>query len=387
MADSPHLHSWIQGMIEVGIFKEIIVFPSDFPRLKNKTGFKPSQRGNLRVKVIKFLPNRVLNFYLMHLLEIIFGSKWRTQIIWLLIKRKRPSVVHYHEMQHGGYLLNDLSSKIQGLTGNPPVVGGSTWGSDLTFFGYVESHTARINRLLNLTSVVTAERADEIEILKKFNFQGNLFAPVYISVGSRSKFQISDSDLGSREIILIRGYQHDQGRALNALKALEGIEEVKSFKIRVFSATKSPSVVLQSNRMKVLLGLDIEVLPRISHDEFLEIFKKSRIYIGLSESDGLSTSMVEAMTYGCFPIQSINSAAPLFIEDGVSGFVVDPWDIQKIRESIRISLTNNKLLEKAQITNQEVIRKKYNWKTGLCRIEELYELCLSINKLQLDNKS
>jgi len=372
MADSPHLHAWIRGMEEAGVFKNIVIFPSDFPRTLRSTWFNPTRRSTTRVRVIKLLPLRILNFYLMHLLEVAFGTKWRSIIIWFLIRTKKPCVVHYHEMQHGGYLLNTLSEKIESLGDRKPKIIGSTWGSDLAFFGYIESHKGKIQNILDLTSVLTAERSDEIEILREFNYRGDFLAPVYISVGNQTKEILTGTKPESRDIILIRGYQHDQGRALNALKALEGLEAINKFKIKIFSATKSPSVILQSSRLKRLFGYDIEVLPKLSHAEFLKIFSKSRIYIGLSETDGLSTSMVEAMASGCFPIQSSNSAAPYFIEHGVTGFVVEPWDISGIRESIRISLTDDKLLEAAQIANRNVIADNYNWDEGVKNIAKLY---------------
>jgi len=373
MADSPHLHSWINGMAEAKVFKNILIFPSDFPRTTANAWFDSNRNRAVRVRVIKLLPSRTLNFYLMHIIELIFGRIWRSKIIWYLIKRYKPRVIHYHEMQHGGYLLNSLSKNFLALNESKPLVIGSTWGSDLTFFGYIDSHAPEIRKLLDLTSVITAERSEEIKVLEKFNYSGKFFAPVYISVGSKTESFSIDPNLEIRDIILVRGYQHDQGRALNALKALEGLEEVKKFKVRIFSAAKSPSVALQANRLKSLFGYDIELLPKLSHTEFLRIFCESRIYIGLSESDGLSTSMVEAMANGCFPIQSINSAAPHFIQDGVSGFVVDPWDISRIKEAIQIALTSDKLVDTARITNRRIIHEKYNWNSGVNRIRQLYE--------------
>lgn len=374
MADSPHLHSWIKGMTEARVFKKILIFPSDFPRLQNVSWMGRVKENYNHVKVIRILPIKTMNFYFMHALEQLFGNIWRSKVIWYLIKRHKPSVVHYHEMQHGGYLLNPLSEKLWALNERKPVVVGSTWGSDLTFFGYIDSHNVQVQKLLNLTEILTAERSDELQVLTEYNYSGKFLAPVYISVGSKAEKNHIDTTSRPRSLILIRGYQHDQGRALNALKALEGLEEVKKFKVKIFSANKSPSVILQSKRMKKLYGIDIELLPKMSHSDFLTMYRESRLYIGLSESDGLSTSMVEAMTNGCLPIQSKNSAAPLFIEDGVSGFVVDPWDIAGIRRSICIALTDDKLFEAAQRTNIEVIANKYNWNMGVKRIRQVYDL-------------
>jgi glycosyltransferase involved in cell wall biosynthesis len=212
--------------------------------------------------------------------------------------------------------------------------------------------------------------------VRKFTYEGKFVAPMYISVGNKieSESRMTSTDL--RKTVLVRGYQHDQGRALNALKSLEEIDEIKGFKVKIFSAMKSPAVILQAMRMKKSLEIDIQILPKMSHRNFLEEFKESRVYIGLSEADGLSTSMVEAMACGCFPIQSANSAASTFIVNGVNGFIVDPWDIPGIRECIRTSLRSDNLVREASALNVEIINRKYNWNTGIQKIKNLYSECI-----------
>jgi glycosyltransferase involved in cell wall biosynthesis len=41
----------------------------------------------------------------------------------------------------------------------------------------------------------------------------------------------------------------------------------------------------------------------------LKHFSEARIYIGISLSDGISTSLLEAMATGCYPIQTSTSCA------------------------------------------------------------------------------
>jgi len=42
----------------------------------------------------------------------------------------------------------------------------------------------------------------------------------------------------------------------------------------------------------------------MSHKQVLEMFAKSIIYVGLSESDGIRISMLEAMAMGATPVQT-----------------------------------------------------------------------------------
>ena len=110
----------------------------------------------------------------------------------------------------------------------------------------------------------------------------------------------------------------------------------------------------------------------MKHHELMEYFRKSRVYIGMSISDGLSTSMVEAMSNGVFPIQSENSAAAEFIENVVTGMILNPWDIEAITEAIRRSLLDDLMVDRAAIKNGETINSQYSLEIGRSCILNLY---------------
>ena len=160
----------------------------------------------------------------------------------------------------------------------------------------------------------------------------------------------------------------------NALASIELLSyqfDLSRFSFKVFSA--SESVELQTEILNHNKRLNIGVLPRMPKAELMEFFKEARVYLGLAISDGLSTSMVEAMSFGAFPIQSQNSSAPEFLVHGVTGGVVDPWDIQEIADLLRISLSNDELVDKAAVSNRHIIDDKYSWDNGLRKLAEVYE--------------
>ena len=147
---------------------------------------------------------------------------------------------------------------------------------------------------------------------------------------------------------------------------------LSGYEIYVYSTERSPAVRVQAELLAKKYGLSINLLPKMKHDELMEYFRKSRIYIGMSISDGLSTSMVEAMSNGVFPIQSENSAASEFIEDGVTGMILDPWNIDGISDAIRRSLLDDLMVDKAAIKNAETINLQYSLELGKNRISHLY---------------
>jgi hypothetical protein len=251
-----------------------------------------------------------------------------------------------------------------------PYVICSSWGSDLIFYGKLPSHDSRLRNFLSHVDVLLAERPEEERAARKLGYQKTFIAPVYTTIGSEEVSQnlIKPS---ARKLILVKGYQDNHGRALNALNAISSVTELlDGYEIVVVSA--SESVALEAERLKSELQISIKCLPRIPHSEIVNLLRESRIYMGLSISDGLSTMMIEAMQSGAFPIQSKNSGAPDFIQHGVSGFVIDPWNFDEVRSSLQNALTDDELVNNAVAINSGVINKKYNREVGLETLRDLY---------------
>jgi glycosyltransferase involved in cell wall biosynthesis len=102
------------------------------------------------------------------------------------------------------------------------------------------------------------------------------------------------------------------------------------------------------------------------------LFSQARVAIGVGISDGLPGALVEAMENGAFPIQSQNSCADLFIDNGVNGFIVDPWNLDEIKLAIKKSLEDDLLVDDAQIANPAKLESVFSWELGVNRLRSLY---------------
>jgi hypothetical protein len=364
MNESPHLHTWIDGIEKSGIVKKIWLLPSDFPVKKVV---------NLKINVITF-PffgfGRVTNF-LFRALDYMTNRLWRTYVLSLMIRIVKPSHLHFHETQHGAYLFNPIASHPKLRFKGKLIV--STWGSDLQLYGRLSSHVQDLKNVAAWAHLITSERTVDNDITNELGFRGEFRAPVYITLGLDSEISTLRKT-SERNLILIKGYQDDHGRALNALAAIEMVSQrldLSAFEFRVFSA--SSSVAIQAEYLNDNKNLNVQVIPKLPKTEMLELFKDARVYIGLAISDGLSTSMAEAMTFGAFPIQSKNSSASILITNGFNGVKVDPWDLNQVCASLELALFDDDLVDKAAQINREVILNNYNLSIGLQRLAELYE--------------
>jgi glycosyltransferase involved in cell wall biosynthesis len=366
MLDSPHFQKWVNELQQQKLFDDILLFPSDSPKVKFARNYTKSDTN---IRRMHFKVGKFTNWAIFKILDLLFGTKWRSLQLARVIKVFKPSMIHFHELQHGAYLFNPISN----LKSNRLKIISSTWGSDILLYGEMASHKKRLSEVFDWTDTLTSERQEDLELANKLGFNGEFLAPVYITVGTERITQGSYDLPSSRHGLIIKGYQDIPGRALNVLRALDILgDKLLSFQIYIFSADKSPAVGVQAELLASKHNLNIQVLRKIDNSELMEYFKKSRVYVGASISDGLSTSMVEAMMHGTFPIQSLNSAAHHFIDNGINGFIIDPWDIDSIVNAIKISISDNLLVDNASKINTNVINEKYNLQSGIDKMRKLY---------------
>jgi len=281
----------------------------------------------------------------------------------LLIRLKRPEVIHSLETQNAGYLVADIKKKGGGKF---PVWVHTNWGSDLYLFGRLEKHRKKVTEVLSSCDHYLCECQRDITLAKSFGYTGPLYEPYpntggfdLVKVGMlRGKLRPSQ-----RKIVLVKGYQHWAGRALTALRALElCADALRGYEVWLYSV-QSEAVAIKAELFSQTTGISTQVLPLdSSHEAVLDLFSRSRIYLGLSIADAISTSLLEAIVTGAFPIQSCTSCADEWIVDGETGFVVPPEDPEKVAIALRRALTDDVLVDRAAELNWERNRERFDGK-------------------------
>jgi glycosyltransferase involved in cell wall biosynthesis len=87
---------------------------------------------------------------------------------------------------------------------------------------------------------------------------------------------------------------------------------------------------------------------------------QSRIYVGCSASDGVSTSFLESLIAGAYPIQTSTSCASEWVSRGAICSIV-PLDTNQVLQSIRQALQNDQLVDGASETNFKIAQKYLNY--------------------------
>jgi len=161
----------------------------------------------------------------------------------------------------------------------------------------------------------------------------------------------SDGAISERKKIMLKGYQGWAGRALVGLRALERCADILAgYEIVIYSASKD--LLIAAELFSKSIDVQTTIIPEgTPHHEILKLHGKARISIGLSISDAISTSLLEAIVMGSFPIQSWTSCANEWIEDGKTGILVPPEDPEVVERAIRHVLADDNLVNNAAETN------------------------------------
>ena len=354
MVDSIHTARWLSTFSGEKI--HFILMPSTpnrsiHPIIRDLIHGNPNQKSTVEIR--PFGGKLSIPLWMV---DVLFRDWIRGAILSRLIKSVKPDYVHALELNHAGYIMSHTQKRYK-----PNLVKfmATNWGSDIFWFQQFSTHRKRLIGLLRGLDFYSAECHRDLALATKYGFKGQ-FMEVFPNAGGFEHSQLNRNlaKTSDREIILIKGYQSFVGRAIMALEAISSIsKDLATYKFVVYSANYKTQRLVKKLRSENGLEITCYRKKQLSHDEMLSLFKAARIYLGVSLSDGISTSLLEAMAGGAFPIQTSTSCADEWIVNGVSGFLVDP-SVESICQALLMASTNDDLVDKASEINLRVARER-----------------------------
>lgn len=300
------------------------------------------------------------------------------------IKSINPELIHSLETQGSGYLTMSVKEKYF-YNRNFPKWWHTNWGSDIYIFGRITSHQLLIRAVMENCDYYSCECERDVKLAYDFGFKG-IVLPVYPNTGGFDLEEINKISAESklpaeRKIIMLKGYQGWAGRALVGIRALESCANLLSgYTIIIYSNPYGEDVSIASKLFTHATGIPIKILPaNVPHQDILKYHSQARISIGLSIGDAISTSLLEAMVMGSFPIQSCTSCTSGWILDGLTGFIVHPEDPYIVEVAIRKALTNDALVNEAAPMNYSKIKGNAEYNNLRNITIESYKKVLSNN--------
>src|SRR3990172_1367604 len=117
---------------------------------------------------------------------------------------------------------------------------------------------------------------------------------------------------------------------------------------------------------------NIRFMGKIRHDELPSFLNSSYIYVSMQESDGVSSSLLEAMSCGIFPIVTDIKANRLWIDDGSNGFLIPVNDHLELARKIIAAYENPKLRQEAKSKNIALVKEKASITSNTIKVVDLY---------------
>lgn len=289
------------------------------------------------------------------------------------VRKFKPDIIHVLEMQRAGYLFLD-SSKLLTDYQLPPII-YSSWGSDLYHFGHQREHKRRVKEFLTLCDYFIADAKRDLALAPAYGFNGESLGVYPVAGGYDIEYmqQFRQPSIATRRLIMLKGYSGGDygGRALVALEAIRlCASSLKNYELVIFSA--GDEVCRAARNLNSEIGIEVRILPHVSHDAIISLMGKSRVVIGVGITDGTPNSMLEGMVMGAFPVQSDTVSTSEWITDGVNGLLVAPEDPRHIAAAIERATSDDKLVESAAKINQRLTRERIDRSVVIPEIVEIY---------------
>lgn len=388
MSDSIHLARWINQLDNIHWDRFLFPIYSVKPHhdLKNLTainsgeipGFQSNRslrymNCSLHLFALNFA-DRIIQKRLNPLRPVPNPSPLLVRALVSTIKRVKPDIIHSMEFQEAGYLTLEAKKNFKGRF---PKWIATNWGSDIYLFGRLAEHRERVRAVVENCDFYSCECERDVVLAREHGLRGEIL-PVFPNTGgfdlTKCEMFRRPGNISERKLIMLKGYQGWAGRALTGLRALArcvDILKVRGYSIAVYSS--SPDVNLAVELFVLETGVSVEIIPPCPHTEMLKKYGQARVYLGLSISDAISTSLLESIVMGAFPIQSCTACADEWIVDGQSGLIVPPEDVDIIEKALRRALTDDLLVDQADALNRETARRRLDTSVIQPKVIDFYQ--------------
>jgi hypothetical protein len=365
MSNSVHVARWLSQIEEQNW--DVYLFPVEdwsepHYEIRNLSVYATSIfRAAFVDKSVRYIRWSSLSFYMDAFFRRLTKqntNKYKERALIHVIQSIKPDIIHSLEFQHAGYLTLGAKQKL----GNKfPIWIATCWGSDIYLFGRLLEHQEPIRQMMANCDYYSCECERDVQLAREMGFNGPVLPVLPARGGFNTEYMMSFRQPGlvsNRKTIIVKGYQGWAGRALVAFQAFRRcLDILQGFTIVFYAVVEDIKIAARLFEMET--GVPIKILSSFSSEqEILTAFGSARIYIGLSISDGISTSLLEAMVMGAFPIQSCTACADEWIIDGKGGFIVPPEDPETIADTIRKALTDDNLVIHAAELNAQTARER-----------------------------
>lgn len=297
-----------------------------------------------------------------------------------VIDEFRPDIIHSHEIQHGGALVQAARQRA-GTPRSPWLV--TNWGSDILWWGRDPLYVPTIVSVLRDCDYYGAECHRDVALARAFGLRGRVVGvwPVTGGVDLDHAMTLrADGATSDRRAIAIKGGVSWYGQGHTAFDALERCAELlEGWEICTYQL--DPGLADRYREFADAHDVRYTVVSLFDarqshHDELLAMHGRARVSLALNRSDALSTSFLEAMAMGSFPVQSSSACGNEITPPGRGALFVPATDVDSVVVALRRALTDDALVNGAAEINKRACAEHLDRRRTRARVIDAYERIL-----------
>jgi glycosyltransferase involved in cell wall biosynthesis len=297
-----------------------------------------------------------------------------------VIDEFRPDIVHSHEIQHGGALVQaalqrDDTPQIPWLVTN--------WGSDIFWFGRDPFHISTIRAVLQDCDYYSAECHRDVALARAYGLQGRVVGVWPVTGGidlDHAMTLRASGPTSGRRAIAVKGFSGAIGQAEIAFEAIERcadlLDDWELCTYQLDAKLEERYLNLAAGAVSHHTVISLGGARQSSHDEVLAMHGRARVSLALNRSDALSTSFLEAMAMGSFPVQSSSSCGNEITPPGHGALFVPATDVDTVTAALRRALTDDLLVDTAAEINRQACAEHLDRRRTRARVIDAYERIL-----------
>ena len=251
--------------------------------------------------------------------------------------------------------------------------------NNIPFYSYIgtlnsDSNTFIKTKIMNIlnkkninayrNSKVLAKTPDVKKVLLKNNIKDVQVIPVGLDLSIIPKEYKSIKDLRmnlglpkDKKILIFVGRLEEYKRPIRAIEILNKLlEKDKNYYLVVVGKGSLKNILF--SRVKELNILNnVKFIEEVANKDIHKYYRASDIFLNLNENEIFGMSLLEAMYQEC-NVVALKAPGPNYIiEDGISGILVNDWDLGRVANEI---IESNKLIELGKSAKIR-IEKYLNW--------------------------
>jgi len=198
----------------------------------------------------------------------------------------------------------------------------------LGYGAYIDPKTAARSRyvLLHADRILVVDDSLREEIVRNAGVR----RPEIVTIPLGFDTDFFSPDVGPRQDVLTVGYVTDVNLRRKGLETfVKAARSLPDLPFVLVGAMPNSA----TDHLREISPANVRLVPPLSVRDLLEAYRRARVYVQVSEYEGLPSALGEAMACGCVPVGTRTAGIPTLIDD--TGFYVDVGDVEATANAIR----------------------------------------------------